>query len=208
MKFIFTILFAFTIFYSFNLAALSKKEALYQTGKPLEEWSKDAGFNSGWISSCTGGNGSKIANDIRKKVAKLSWPDFKLFNVGKSTWDQNNYVAGKCSESNFNNVKQGLYNYVDQLEYLVNQKIGVTKENCSDNLDNLTDKQLIECGISEGWVDEETMTINLDKIDEKDSNLSADFPIEEELKKLKKLYDSGLITKEVYEKKQLEILED
>ena len=52
------------------------------------------------------------------------------------------------------------------------------------------------------------MTINLDKIDGKDSNLSADFSIEEELKKLKKLYDSSLITKEVYDKKQLEILED
>ena len=208
MKYTFTIFFAFTIFYSFNLAALSKKEALYQTGKPLEEWSESAGFNSGWISSCTGGKGGKIATDVRKKVGKLSWPDFKLFMKGKSTWDQKNYAAGQCNQSNFDEVEKGLYNYVDQLQFLVNQKIGQSFENCSDNLDKLTNQELIECGISEGWVDEETMTINLDKIDRKDSNLSVDFSIEDELKKLKKLYDSGLITKEVYDKKQLEILED
>ena len=208
MKFFFTIFLFFIIFYSFNLAALSKKESLYQEGKPLEEWSTDAGWNSGWLASCTGGNGSTIQKEVRQKVAKLSWPDYKKFNVGKSRWEQGNYLSAKCTTSDFEAVKEGLYNYVDQLEYLVNLKIGVTKENCSDNLDNLTDKELIKCGISEGWIDEETMTINLDKIDEKDLNLSADFAIEDELKKLKKLYDSGLITKEVYDKKQLEILED
>jgi len=36
-------------FVSSSLFAISKKESLYQEGKPLDEWSESAGWNSGWL---------------------------------------------------------------------------------------------------------------------------------------------------------------
>ena len=202
------VIFIFFLFFSFNVLGISKKNSLYQDGKPLEEWSENAGWNAGWLSSCPSGNGSSIAQEIKRKVAKLSWPDFKKFNLGKSKWDRGNYLSAKCSQSEFNAAKNGLYNYIEYLEILVNQKIGkINSNNCMDNLEDLTNKELIECGIEKGWVDEEKGIIDLNNIDNSKAKSDSSKSIETKLEELKKLYDSGLISEEVYEKKQLDILE-
>ena len=76
-----------------------------------------------------------------------------------------------------------------------------------DNLEDLTNKELIECGIEKGWVDEEKGIIDLNNIDNSKAKSDSSKSIETKLEELKKLYDSGLISEEVYEKKQLDILE-
>jgi len=143
MKTLISIFFIF--FVSSSLFAISKKESLYQEGEPLEEWSENAGWNAGWISSCTGGNGSKIAKEIKMRVGKVSWPDFKKFNVGNSQWKGGNYRAAKCTKSEFDSAKNELYDYIEYLEFAVNQKIGksTNSNNCMDNLENLTNKELL-----------------------------------------------------------------
>jgi len=165
-------------FVSSSLFAISKKESLYQEGKPLDEWSESAGWNSGWLSSCAGGNGSKIAKGIRKQVAMLSWPDYKKFSHGKSRWDLGNYRSAKCTQSDFDSVKNELNDYIEYLEFTVNQEVGKnTNSNDLNNVDNSKTKS------------------------------NSKKSIETKLLELKKLYDSGLISEAIYEKKQLEILE-
>ena len=179
MKYYFTII-IITLFFSSNLHAISKKESIYQDGKPLDDWSESAGWNSGWLASCTGGNGATIQKEIRKKVANLSWPDYKKFNKGKSNWEQGNYLSAKCSQSEFEEAKNGLYEYVDYLEYLVNLEIGNTNTQNTD--------------------DNNTTNIELDFNDSDDDEIK--------LRKLKKFFEQNLITEDEYNKKRKEIIDN
>ena len=169
------------LLFSLNLQAISKKESIYQDGQPLNDWSESAGWNSGWLASCTGGNGSTIQKKIRKKVANLSWPDFKKFNKGKSSWEQGNYRAAQCSQSEFDEAKNGLYEYVDYLEYLVNLEIG-NNTNTQNNANNKNTN--IELNFNESDDDEI------------------------KLRKLKKFFEENLITEDEYNEKRKAILDN
>jgi len=108
----------------------------------------------------------------------LSWPDYKKFSHGKSRWDLGNYRSAKCTQSDFDSVKNELNDYIEYLEFTVNQEVGKnTNSNDLNNVDNSKTKS------------------------------NSKKSIETKLLELKKLYDSGLISEAIYEKKQLEILE-
>ena len=66
MKNIFLAFFLFLFLPSASFA-FSKKEAIYQNGSPLHEWTLKAGHHISWMECATGGNGSKVAKTIKSQ---------------------------------------------------------------------------------------------------------------------------------------------
>ena len=209
-KFLF-ILTLVLIFYSNLSFAISKKKSLYQEGKFLHEWSFGAGKWVAWMRSCQG-NG-KFAQQIREEVANLSWPDFKKLNAGLSEWE-NKFVAGKCIASEVKKGKSYLKNYTRELSNLVRNKTG-------SELNKKPEKSytLIYCKKSNGAVyttisgpcvpDKKISKEEYQKI-KKENKIKKEKKddIETQLRKLKSLFKQKLITKEEYDQKRREILDE
>ena len=170
-----------------NLAfAISKKDAFYQKGDALHQYSHNYGEWVAWLSTCNGKGNSKFANDIRLKVGKLSWPDFKILNSAMTAWTQR-YVAGKCKKSEITRAKGNLNTYIDELSIVVKNITNKTLANTSQNNDNEENKQ--------------TQKSNNQKNESEDS-------FEQKLEKLKSSYEKKLITKEEYDTQRKKILDE
>lgn len=133
------LLFSF-LFSSFSYTyAISKKEALYQNGKPLHDWSASAGEWVAWMKSCQGNGG--FAKNIREEVAKLSWPDYKKLTTGVNRFEDR-FIAGKCVDSEVQKGKSYLNSYVADLSFLVQEKTGITNSQSRDT--QINDNQITE----------------------------------------------------------------
>ena len=112
-----------------------------------------------------------------KDLAKLSWPDYKTYMAAAAKYTSGGYYSGSCDNKDTN----ALYDYYDwiisELTYLTG-----SKENLDDQITETTGKNT---------------TSEIDSIND----------IEQKLKKLKQLYDDGLISLTDYEDKKDEILD-
>jgi len=130
----------FLLFSSVNYSyATSKKEALYQNGKPLHDWSLSAGEWVAWMKSCQGNGG--FAKTIRDEVAKLSWPDYKKLSTGVNKFEDR-FIAGRCVDSEVQKGKSYLHSYVGELSFLVQEKTGITNSRSRDT--QINDNQITE----------------------------------------------------------------
>ena len=151
MKNIFLAFFLFLFLPSASFA-FSKKEAIYQDGSELHEWTLKAGHHISWMECATGGNGSKVAKTIKQEVAKLSWPDFKVLNIGINNSSSNppSFVGFFCNSgvNKFDMVEAKLKNYVTELKLLVltegGQLTETSKTNKTSKLQSLDDSEIIE----------------------------------------------------------------
>lgn len=176
----------FVILNSNATFAISKKDAFYQKGNSLHPHSYNIGTWVGWLSTCNGKGNSKFANDIRKKVGKLSWPDFKNLSNSMTAWTQK-YVAGKCQKSEVTKAKGILNTYIDELNKLVKTKTNKSLANASQKNDSEEEKEI--------------------KKSNKKESVSED-SFEQKLEKLKSSYEKKLITKEEYETQRQKILDE
>ena len=112
-----------------------------------------------------------------KDLQKLSWPDYKSYMAGRNKYSTDEYLSPNCDNEN----TQRLHDYYD---WIISELTYLTGS--SDNLDD----QITETKSS-------NKTSEIDNIND----------IEEKLKKLKQLYDDGLISLSDYEDKKDEILD-
>ena len=201
------------IFLYSNLSfAMSKKEALYQDGKELHEWSQIAGKWVAWMKSCMG-NG-KFAQQIKEEVAKLSWPDFKVLGSGETVFESR-FIAGKCVDSEVKAGKGYLRRYTRELSNLVKDKTNKSlnsnsekKRNaliyCQKSNDNVYTSIHGTCVPDKKISKEEYLEIKNENKIKKEQNED----IETKLMKLKSLFEKKLITKEEYDQKRKEILDE
>ena len=112
-----------------------------------------------------------------KDLSKLSWPDYKSYMAGRNRYSTDEYLAPNCSQKDTKALQDWYDWIISELTYLTGS---------SSNLD-----------------DQITETKGKNKTSEIDSIND----IEEKLKKLKQLYDDGLISLTDYEDKKDEILD-
>ena len=121
--------------------------------------------------------GKKKHKQFLKDLARLSWPDYKRYMAAAAKYTSGGYYTDNCDKKD----TQLLYDYYDwiisELTYLTG-----SKENLDDQITETTGKNT---------------TSEIDSIND----------IEEKLKKLKQLYDDGLISLTDYEDKKDEILD-
>ena len=121
--------------------------------------------------------GKKKHKQFLKDLARLSWPDYKTYMAAAAKYTSGGYYTDNCD----NKDTQALYDYYDwiisELTYLTG-----SKENLDDQITETTGKNT---------------TSEIDSIND----------IEQKLKKLKQLYDEGLISLADYEDKKDEILD-
>ena len=118
------LLFFIIIFYNISAFSYSKKDAIYQEGEPLfEELAISSGYHLAWIECSSAGDGQKVSQEIKKLVAKLSWPDFKIFNNSAAAAANNppKFVGFFCNSglNKFKEVESLLYNYVEELKFKI-----------------------------------------------------------------------------------------
>ena len=176
----------FVILNSNGSFAISKKDAFYQKGNALHPHTYNIGSWVGWLSTCSGKGNSKFAQEIRNKVGKLSWPDYKNLNNAFASWTQQ-YVAGKCVKSEVTKAKGILNTYIDELNNLVKTKTNKSLANTSQNNDSKEKKEI-------------------QKSNKQDNVIEDSF--EQKLEKLKSSYEKKLITKEEYETQRQKILDE
>ena len=114
----------FILLYSLNaLAVGSRNDSIYKEDKPLDSYSKDAGFNAGWMSAC---RGAKFTQNLKKEIAKQSWADFVLFKKGLN--DFGDSKAADCNGQEVLKEKKNLENYLSNLKVRVNQKMKILED--------------------------------------------------------------------------------
>ena len=146
------LLFFIIIFYNISAFSFSKKDAIYQEGGPLfEELTISAGYHLAWIECSSAGDGQKVSQEIKKLVAKLSWPDFKIFNNSAAAAANNppKFVGFFCNSglNKFKEVESLLYNYVEELKFKIeniNSTIAETK-----NEQEYTSEDILKININE-----------------------------------------------------------
>ena len=112
-----------------------------------------------------------------KDLSKLSWPDYKSYMSGRNKYSTDKYLSPNCSQKDTKALQDWYDWIISELTYLTGS---------SGNLDD----QITE---TKG----KNTTSEIDSIND----------IEEKLKKLKQLYDDGLISLTDYEDKKDEILD-
>ncbi len=112
-----------------------------------------------------------------KDLSKLSWPDYKSYMSGRNRYSSDEYLSPNCSKKDTKALQDWYDWIISELTYLTGS---------SGNLDD----QITE---TKG----KNTTSEIDSIND----------IEEKLKKLKQLYDDGLISLTDYEDKKDEILD-
>ena len=176
LSFILLLLIAISIL-SFSVKAqkVSKKNAKY-TGEAIVEY--ETMFNAGtWfaiINKCEG----TFAKKYKRRLALLSWEDFKNFNTGNAQYAGNNWQVTKCDPKETAEVIKW---YDEIIAYIENQL----------NID--VDKYIKE--------DQSTKTKN-------DKNKQKNDSVKEKLKELKSMFEDELITQEEYDAKRKEILDE
>ena len=115
----------------------------------------------------------------RIKLAKLSWPDFKNFGRGGAQYDSD-YKVTKCDRKTVDDIKSWYQEIIDYIEFEV-----TGNKTSSKNKDNSKSTKK-----------------------EDETKDKQDDSVEKKLKKLKSLYDQDLITKEEYDAKRKEILDE
>lgn len=138
------LLFSFLFSSTNNTYAISKKESLYQNGKPLHDWSVSAGNWVAWMKSCQGNGG--FAKTIREEVAKLSWPDYKKLSTGVNSFEDR-FIAGRCVDSEVQKGKSYLNSYVGELSFLVQAKTGITRSQSHNT--QINDNQITETNVND-----------------------------------------------------------
>lgn len=121
--------------------------------------------------------GKKKHKQFLKDLARLSWPDYKTYMAAAAKYTSGGFYTDNCD----NKDTQLLYDYYD---WIISELTYLTGS--SESLDD----QITE---TKGG----NTTSEVDSIDD----------IEEKLKKLKQLYDDGLISLTDYEDKKDEILD-
>ena len=118
-----------------------------------------------------------FSKKFRQELAKLSWEDFKNFNRGGRQYDQGYYVES-CDKNENAKIKKWYNEITDYIRSEIRRK-----------------------GIS-------TSSTNNSKSSSSSSNASQDkTDYEENLTKLKLLFDQNLITQDEYNAKRKEILD-
>ena len=179
MKYIFLNIIIIISLFSLSLnAKISKKNALYQ-GKAIVE--KEIMLNAGswWLgmNKCQG----TFSKKWRQELAKLSWEDFKNFNKGGAQYDQGYFVT-KCDQE-YEEIREWYIEIIDYIKSQLRQKGLSTSSNLTSSSNSATSSS-------------STSNSNQDQTD-----------LEEKLKKLKSLFDQGLITQDEYDVKRKEILD-
>ena len=122
MRHVLLILFLF-LFLSSTSFAISKKEAIYQEGDVLHEWTTEAGYHLAWMECASGGFGERDVREIKNQVAQLSWPDFKALGAAESSAERNppQKVGFNCNSgvNKYDAVKAQLKNYVTELKLII-----------------------------------------------------------------------------------------
>ena len=180
MKYIFLNTIIIISLLSLSLSAkISKKNAVYQGEAIIDE---ETMLNAGswWLgmNQCEG----TFSKKWRQELAKLSWEDFKNFGRGGAKFDQG-YVVTDCGNKQYSDVKEWYIEIIDYIRSQLRQKGLSTSSNSTSTSNNSTSSS-------------STSNSNQDQTD-----------YEEKLKKLKSLFDQGLITQDEYDQKRKEILD-
>ena len=180
MKYIFLNIIIIISLFSLSLSAkITKKDALY-TGEAILE--KETMFNAGtwWLqmNHCEG----SFPKKWRQELAKLSWEDYKNFNRGLAKYSQG-WKVTRCNKKKLADIKEWYNGITDYIRSQVRQKGLSTSSNSTSSSNNSTSSSSIS-------------NSNQDQTD-----------YEEELKKLKSLFDKDLITQDEYDAKRKEILD-
>ena len=179
MRYILLNIIIFISLFSISLSAkISKKTALWQ-GEAIVEEQTMLNAGSWWLEMnyCEG----TFSKKWRQELAKLSWEDFRNFNQGGAQYDQGYFVT-KCDQE-YEEIKKWYIEIIDYIKSQLRQKGLSTSSNSTSSSNNSTSSSSIS-------------NSNQDQTD-----------YEEELKKLKSLFDKDLITQDEYDAKRKEILD-
>lgn len=99
---------------------IKKDNSIYQGDLPLHQSTQEAGYLLSWLMCATGGYGDPIAQQIKEKVAQISWADYKMLNsaISQSTGNPPQFVGFPCNSgvNKFNETETRLENYLSELE--------------------------------------------------------------------------------------------